>query len=351
MGLKVGPDCVGHRLDGVEIGSLHAYLYGSGRLIVHLLDAYQGFGEIMLVFLLVFREYGFGRLNRPGVYYELCVVGRGSGRGVGRGEARGAVAYERRDRFHAPVAQHHVLQRVHDRPGVLQAGIAVQGDFDCEEVPVGHGHHLDVELEEEHDGESHGSDSGRERHPGMAEAPVLCGVVGLLQSVEEFLLYAREDVVLLDVGAAYEPDLERRHHEYGVEERGGQGDCHDPGEVGHEVSEIAGDEPHGREEHQAQPRGRRDHGHHELACARLGRLFAGHALAQLSHIAVHRDYRVVDYHSEHHYQGGQRDRVEPDSGQVHDRQGDCRAHGHSGTCDERRFHGEEHQHHQNHDDH
>ena len=301
----------------------------------------------MFIFLLVFGKQGFRGFDRSGVDYQLGVVrGRCRGR-VGRGEARRAVADERGHRLDAAVLQEHVLERVDHGLRVLKTCVAVEADLHGEEVPVGHGHHLDVELQEQHHREGHGSYTGSQCELRMAETPVLCAVVGALEGCEELVLNPGERTFLLHAGGLYESDFKRGYHEDRVQQRGGQRYRHHPGEVGHEVAQIAGDDAEAGEEHQAQGRGRRDHGRHELARARLGCVFARHALAELSHIAVHRDDGVVHYHAEHYYQSGQRDRVQSYSGQEHDREGHGRADRDAGAGDQSRPDGEEHEHHEN----
>ena len=66
------------------------------------------------------------------------------------------------------------------------------------------------------------------------------------------------------------------------------------------------------------------------------------------HIAVHGDYGVIHYHTQHHNKRRKGHCVEVYLHYEHHRQSNGRTHRDSGTGYERRLHGEQHHHHQNH---
>ena len=149
----------------------------------------------------------------------------------------------------------------------------------------------------------------------------------------------------------YYQHFEERYHRHCQQQRHQQVDADGPREVVHGIVERSLHCCQQWEEDDADAQRGKHHRHEVLGSRLYGRPFRLVALAKIFQIAVDDDDRVVDNHSQHHYQCGKGNDVELDICQIHHSHRDKGAQRDSDCGHDSRAQREQHHHHEDDDYH
>ena len=258
-------------------------------------------------------------------------------------EARRRATDEGCDALHLLLLAQSRADGVGHSPRLSQSRTCGQRDLYGKLVAVGHRHHAHTDMrltdDDTDEDESQRADNGPPRTvEGPREHPL---VVELYIVGERFLL------VFLRHGLDEEIHHDGQHHD-SQQQTDHQVDEDGPGQILHNVEQRT---LHDEEEWEVDDRyAKRGQRHwHEVVRHRLyGGIPSIHAFAEILQIAVEHHNGIVNHHTQHQNQSGQRDDMQRNAYCRHDCDADERGQRHNDTCHQCRAPREEQQH--NHDD-
>ena len=317
------------------------------HLVVELLEAHIRVREPVFVARTEFAQELSRSLVVSRADHELRIVGRRHSRRIGSMETRRGVSDKRGDSQHTAVSHQHTRQAVSQSGSLIDSGTLRQVDLDSKHLTFGLRQELQVQAGEEEHTRAQRRNQQTIGEPATAEAEQQQAVVRTLQPGEEQLLnFLKPRGTLATATDKLRGEI--RCHPCGVEDTGTQRKQHREREELHKLAQRSGDDLGHREEHTRNGAGSQTHRHEQLPRADRSRVPTRPTAVQQVGISVDNNHRVVHDHTQHKDQCRQGDRVQFDTGEVHQSDTDGYAHRHTGTSHQRRTQRKEQKHHGNH---